>query len=244
MKENFQHSTAQHLCIMGAQQADYDSSFDSWLSSRLEGLSLDGDVYAGYVRGILEEDDAEDLAQQCVGVVDLLSGSTEDDLTEFTSELQVEWTRRQASKAEAQAAAKLRSDAELEARREREKLELEEAERQRAARASAGQNRSKEDRLERERLLNSYGFVEDVLDEDGNPIEQTEGPTADDLIGGELGQNINKAQVLEIGQRQRAEAKAAHAAKVLKDKQDLEKDRKRKEDAKKRSVKQERRPRS
>uniref|UniRef100_A0A8C5S5N1 Coiled-coil domain-containing protein 43 n=1 Tax=Laticauda laticaudata TaxID=8630 RepID=A0A8C5S5N1_LATLA len=70
-------------------------AFEPWLESRLEALGLDGDVYGGYIRGILRE--AECDAERLEGLTGALAAgeSDEDVLQEVCKEIIKKWSEAQ-----------------------------------------------------------------------------------------------------------------------------------------------------
>ncbi|XP_015268564.1 PREDICTED: coiled-coil domain-containing protein 43 [Gekko japonicus] len=69
--------------------------FDPWLEGRLEALGLDGDVYGGYVRGLLRE--AESDAERLEGLEAALAAGEldEDVLQQVCSEIVKRWSETQ-----------------------------------------------------------------------------------------------------------------------------------------------------
>ncbi|XP_026539447.1 coiled-coil domain-containing protein 43 isoform X2 [Notechis scutatus] len=70
-------------------------AFEPWLESRLEALGLDGDVYGGYIRGVLRE--AECDAERLEGLAGALAAgeSDEDVLQEVCKEIIKKWSEAQ-----------------------------------------------------------------------------------------------------------------------------------------------------
>uniref|UniRef100_A0A8C7E1A2 Coiled-coil domain-containing protein 43 n=1 Tax=Naja naja TaxID=35670 RepID=A0A8C7E1A2_NAJNA len=66
-------------------------AFEPWLESRLEALGLDGDVYGGYIRGVLRE--AECDAERLEGLAGALAD--EDVLQEVCKEIIKKWSEAQ-----------------------------------------------------------------------------------------------------------------------------------------------------
>ena len=66
---------------------------DEWLIGELEKLSLDAEVYCEYVRGMMEADDSEPLAERAEGVAGMLSAATDVDLAPFQAALVAEYQR-------------------------------------------------------------------------------------------------------------------------------------------------------
>ncbi|XP_063156591.1 coiled-coil domain-containing protein 43 [Candoia aspera] len=70
-------------------------AFEPWLEGRLEALGLDGDVYGGYIRGVLRE--AECDAERLEGLAGALAAGEpdEDVLQEVCKEIVEKWSEAQ-----------------------------------------------------------------------------------------------------------------------------------------------------
>ncbi len=227
------------------------AAFD--LTAELTKLSLDTDVYEGYVTGIMDDEDAGSLEERVEAVLEILRGATEglQDLTSFAATLTTQW---QASKdAEAAQAASLKdAGKEEEVRRYQERLEQDKkaAQEEEVRQAEELRARNRGDRAaarDREALLNKYSFdAGNMVDEEGNLVatagggkKGAGGNEADEVLGSLLGSNSNKAQVEAAARAVRDKAKAEHAKKVIREKELLLKDKMKKEAEKRRTQKKE-----
>ncbi|XP_066485213.1 coiled-coil domain-containing protein 43 [Tiliqua scincoides] len=70
-------------------------AFEPWLEGRLEALGLDGDVYGGYVRGLLRE--AESDAERLEGLTEALAAGEQDEdvLQDVCKEIVERWSEAQ-----------------------------------------------------------------------------------------------------------------------------------------------------
>ncbi|KAJ7313470.1 hypothetical protein JRQ81_004869 [Phrynocephalus forsythii] len=70
-------------------------AFEPWLEGRLEALGLDGDVYGGYIRGVLREAECE--AERLEGLAGALAAGEpdEDALQEVCREIVEKWSEAQ-----------------------------------------------------------------------------------------------------------------------------------------------------
>ncbi|XP_053217668.1 coiled-coil domain-containing protein 43 isoform X2 [Podarcis raffonei] len=70
-------------------------AFEPWLEGRLAALGLDGDVYGGYIRGVLRE--AECDAERLEGLVGALAAGEQDEdvLQEVCREIIERWSKAQ-----------------------------------------------------------------------------------------------------------------------------------------------------
>ncbi|KAF0715317.1 hypothetical protein AaE_011356 [Aphanomyces astaci] len=212
------------------------STFDTWLATRLEELSVDSEVYGEYVKGIVADTETE-LEERCSTAVDILRAVLGDDaaLDTMAGELQAKWTEHEIEVVELKAQ-------ELEKAKARhlvekmEELKLVELNKQAEAdKAQARSHMSKEELQQREKILRDYGAVGDSeFDEDGNVIfkgsQQTEELSA---------VNTNRGQGKVAQQELRDKMKKEHDAKVKREKELLEADRLRKDKAQKRTQKRE-----
>lgn len=204
------------------------ATFD--LEAQLERLSLDSDVYKGYIEGIMDDEDGGKLEERVESVLAFLESATEEDLGGFGAELKKQYEVRHAAEA-ARAASVIDADKAEERRRYEERLEQD----KRAAQAE--QERQAANLIERtqgdkatargrEALLNKYAFGDDVVDEDGNPVGKAssgkdgsnEKGEADVLLGALLGENSNKKQVEAAARALREKSKAEHEKKVIREK--------------------------
>lgn len=214
--------------IMSSTDLRDAATFD--LEAQLERLSLDSDVYKGYIEGIMDDEDGGDLEERVDSVLAFLGSATEEDLGGFGTELKKQYEVRHAAEA-ARAASVIDADKAEERRRYEERLEQD----KRAAQAE--QERQAADLIERtqgdratargrEALLNKYAFGDDVVDEDGNPVGKPSNGKdgsnskgeADVVLGALLGENSNKKQVEAAARALREKSKAEHEKKVIREK--------------------------
>mmetsp|Transcript_24361 Transcript_24361/g.54932 ORF Transcript_24361/g.54932 Transcript_24361/m.54932 type:complete len:238 (+) Transcript_24361:132-845(+) len=218
-----------------------EDDWEDWLSSSLTGLGLDTEVYKDYVEGILAEED-EPLDDRVESVAGVLGGALEnpDDadgeaFTAFTGGLPERWQRKAEAAAgsgerEAKAAVE-QAAAEAKARAAKDLRLAREAE---AARAEA-LGKKKERTAEQQRLIDTFGYTADRYDEDGIPVEDSDGEDGEDAgIEGAPGGNAAAAAQYRAAQRSKLTAsKAAHANEVVKGKlhkADVEKKKKEKQE--------------
>ena len=231
-----------------------DDSFD--LAAELSSLSLDTDVYAGYVTGIMDDEDTGSLEERVEAVLELLgsaivgSNATEEDLEGLATKLRTQWQASKDAEA-AQAASIADAGKEEEVRRYQERLAQDkkaaQEEQDRQAEELRARNRGARGAArDREALLNKYSFdADNLVDEEGNLVatagggKKGAGGDADEALGNLLGANSNKAQVEAAARALRDKAKAEHAKKVLREKELLEKDKIKKEAEKRRTQKKE-----
>ncbi|KAF0686564.1 Aste57867_21658 [Aphanomyces stellatus] len=211
------------------------TSFETWLCSRLEELSIDSEVYGEYVSGIIADPDS-DLADRCATAVDVLRAVAGDEaaLDTMAGELEQKWIEQEKEleqkKIQELEASKLRLLAEKE-----EELKLVEINKQKEAeKAQARLHMSKEELAQRDKILREYGSVGDSeMDEDGNVIVRAQ--KTEDL--GAVNTNRTQGKVAE--QAMREKMKKEHDAKVKREKELLEADRLRKDKSAKRTQKRE-----
>jgi hypothetical protein len=218
---------------------------DFELAAELAALSLDAEVYTAYVEGIMDEEDTP-LDERVESVLGILGSATDEQekLAAFGEGLGRYWEQIKKEEAAAKAAGPS-AEKQKEVRAFQARLEAEKAaaEAELKRQAEELQQRCTQDRTEarsREALLAKYGVETDAVDEEGNFVGGSSGGGDADLaLGAMLGANANKAQVQEAAQRQREQAKAAHAQKVLRDKMALVKQKQEAEKKKERTQKRE-----
>jgi len=204
------------------------ATFD--LEAQLEHLSLDSDVYKGYIEGIMDDEDGGDIEERVESVLTFLGGATEEDLGVFGTELKKQYEIRHAAEA-ARAASVVDAGKAEERRRYEERLEEDKKAAQAEQERQAAEliERTQGDRATargREALLNKYAFGDDVVDEDGNPVGKPCGGKdggegageADVVLGALLGENSNKKQVEAAARALREKSKAEHEKKVVREK--------------------------
>lgn len=212
------------------------AAFD--LTAHLERLSLDTDVYKGYIEGIMEDEDAGSLEERVEAVLGFLGSATEEDLSGFGEDLKRDWEGKKEAAA-AKAGGSLSADREEEMQRYREKMEAEKKAAADEGERQAAELKAKIGNRDRDALLNKYAFGEDAVDEDGNVVAGKVGPSSDLELGAVFGANANKAQVLEAAKAAREKAKNEHIKKVTREKELLLKDKIKKEAEKRRTQKRE-----
>ena len=137
-----------------ADDGAVDMDMDTWLAATFEKLGLEGEVYAGYVEGIMA-DDSEPLEDRAASVMEILSGAAEGEVDPgLAGELVERWNQK-AQVVDQEAAA---SAAAKEAAAEQRKRDLELAaqeEEARQARALRNNELSREERQRREQLMST-----------------------------------------------------------------------------------------
>ena len=147
---------------------DDAAAFD--LEAQLERLSLDSDVYKGYIEGIMDDEDGGAVEERVASVLSFLGSATEEDLGGFGTELKKQYEIRHAAEA-ARAASLVDAGKAEERRRYEERLEEDKKAAQAEQERQAAEliERTQGDRATargREALLNKYAFGDDVVDED------------------------------------------------------------------------------
>lgn len=204
------------------------SSFD--LERELARLSLDTNVYRGYIEGMMDDEDTGDLEERVEAVLAFLGGATDEDLSGFAIDLKTHHQLKHAAEA-ARETSLIDADKAKERRRYEERLEQDKkaAKTEQDRQAAELKSRTEGDRATmrgREAILNKYAFGDDVVDEDGNPVGKPRGGKddksgageADVVLGALLGANSNKAQVEAAAKAMREKSKAEHEKKVLREK--------------------------
>ncbi|OQS03883.1 hypothetical protein THRCLA_03834 [Thraustotheca clavata] len=205
-------------------------SFDDWLCKRLDELAIDGEVYGEYVHGIVSDADV-DLDERCTTAVDILRAVVEDDscLNGMAEEIKRKWTEEQENIAKKQAQSLEEEKARLELQKQKELQLVHENELKEAEKAQARQHMTRDELLQREKILNEYGASDSsYMDEDGNVILRESKKSAEE--SGPV--NTNKSQAQQHQQNLRDKMKKEHDHKVKREKELLEADRLRKEKAK------------
>ena len=138
-----------------AALADDALSMDEWLAATFEKLGLEGEVYAGYVEGIMA-DESEPLEDRAASVMEILGGAAEGEVDPgLASELVERWTQKTQAVNEEEAAGAAAREAAAAAQRQKD-LELAAAEEEaRHARALKNNELSREERLRREKLMST-----------------------------------------------------------------------------------------
>ncbi|OQR99965.1 hypothetical protein ACHHYP_03778 [Achlya hypogyna] len=214
-------------------------TFDDWLCKRLNDLAIDGEVYGEYVRGIVADQDS-DLDERCGMAVDVLRAVVEDDtvLDGLADQLKAKWLEQEDAAAKQVAASLELEKLRIEEKKQAELKLVEENERKEAEKALARQNMTREEILQREKILNEYGAADSsFMDEDGNVIIREAKARGVSEDSGPV--NTNKSQAQAHQQNLRDKMKKEHEQKVKRDKELLEADRLRKEKAKRRTQKRE-----
>ncbi|CAM9223188.1 unnamed protein product [Discosporangium mesarthrocarpum] len=179
-------------------------------------------------------DEGDPLEERVDAAYAILSGAAEEDLGDLKSELQVQWESHLRKEEAAEVAVKAAKLEEFERSKEEERRQVAEAEELRRKKAAEKTQRSAEEQKERERLLDEYGYSEDPVDEEGNPIDQDDAEGAAGAQGGDDDLDVpgNRERVMEAMQAKREAQKKAHHDKVVQDKLALERDKMRKDMAK------------
>ena len=128
---------------------------DTWLAATFEKLGLEGEVYAGYVEGIMA-DESEPLEDRAASVMEILEGAAEGEVDPgLASELVERWNQKtQAVDEEAAASAAAKEAAAAEQRKKDLELAAQEEE-ARQARAMRNNDLSREERQRREQLMST-----------------------------------------------------------------------------------------
>ena len=134
---------------------DMDMDMDTWLAATFEKLGLEGEVYAGYVEGIMA-DDSEPLEDRAASVMEILSGAAEGEVDPgLAGELVERWNQKaQVVDQEAAASAAAKEAAAAEQRKRDLELAAQEEE-ARQARALRNNELSREERQRREQLMST-----------------------------------------------------------------------------------------
>ncbi|KAG9405889.1 hypothetical protein AC1031_003805 [Aphanomyces cochlioides] len=212
------------------------TSFEAWLCSRLNELSIDSEVYGEYVTGIVADKET-DLEERCSTAVDVLRAVVEDEtsLDTLAGEIRAQWIAQEQELEKLKIQELQEEKVRLQAEKEEELKLVELNQQKEAEKAQARLHMSKEEILQREKLLREYGAVGDSeFDEDGNVIFKGQKPTEDVAVV-----NTNRTQGKIAQHEMREKMKKEHEAKVKREKELLEADRLRKDKAKKRTQKRE-----
>uniref|UniRef100_A0A8D0BUP2 Coiled-coil domain-containing protein 43 n=1 Tax=Salvator merianae TaxID=96440 RepID=A0A8D0BUP2_SALMN len=210
-------------------------AFEPWLEGRLAALGLDGDVYGGYIRGVLRE--AECDAERLEGLAGALAAGEpdEDVLQDVCREIIERWSEAQ--------------NAETNEKKEDEVQAIANIIEKQAQIVVKPKEVSKEETLQKAALLAQYA---EVTDEEEYPLSHTEADVQDDAgaaavtISSEksLFRNTNMEDVWNARRLEREHLRDESQRKKEQDKLQREKDKlakqERKEKEKKRTQKGER----
>eukprot|EP01113_Clastostelium_recurvatum_P026878 TRINITY_DN322_c1_g1_i2.p3 TRINITY_DN322_c1_g1~~TRINITY_DN322_c1_g1_i2.p3 ORF type:complete len:225 (+),score=70.05 TRINITY_DN322_c1_g1_i2:1334-2008(+) len=205
-------------------------------------------IYAGYVDGILSDQDADDEEKR-ESLQETLSAVTEKPLEDFIDKLIITWKENRKvaeDKQRAASASQLATSlASLSVVDERQDKEVDTTSLSPSSSSSSSSSLTREEKKQRDALLSRYSYEEHGTDENGDIVlkdteqlqqqgKKKEGPS---LGSG----NDNKQKVADADAAAREKAKHEHAKKVQHEKELLEKDKQRKEKEKKRTEKKEKR---
>jgi len=186
--------------------------FDTWLSEKLNSLSIDEEVYSDYLKSVLDEEDAE---TQQESLTEILSGVIEVGATEVADEIIQAWRKQDANAEPAAEEAPLELNANLKA--------LIEQQGQQENTKTIHKKKDGDEYL-RQKLLAQYGEVSDEEDEDDGSSDEESAPS--EFV------NVNAQAVAEKGAAEREKAKKAAAEKKILDKANLQKDKAKKDERK------------
>ncbi|XP_015686949.1 coiled-coil domain-containing protein 43 isoform X1 [Protobothrops mucrosquamatus] len=201
-------------------------AFEPWLESRLEALGLDGDVYCGYIRGVLRE--AECDAERLEGLAGALAAGEQDEdvLQEVCKEIIEKWSEAQ--------------DVEISEKKEDEIQAITNIIEKQAQIVVKPKEVLKEDTLQKAALLAQYAEVTD--DEDEVNVHEDLGAAAMPIASNKsLFKNTNLEDVMNARKLEREHLRDESQRKKERDKFQREKDKltkqERKEKEKKRTQK-------
>jgi len=215
-----------------------ETDFQEWLGEALIKLHLEDDTLVGYVESILHEDTYLPHEKTCA-VLEFLSASTEEDLTEFGETLTTRWNAVEAAKrARIEEERKRKQEAE---RQKAMQVQQQHQQKERDAKQRASALRmSKEERQKRRELLERYGYQIETTDENGD-IVLTENARDEQDAPLAVETNENAKRVAQEAQAQREKAKEKHLQQVVRDKEALLKQQQEKEKRKRKTEKREKR---
>jgi len=223
-----------------------EEDFESWLALKLEACGLDTEIYSEYVTGLLA-DQAEEMEARTESVLEILSGALDEgvELGEtFATDLASRWEAKVCQQSKSAASDAAEKEREHQERQQRDLALAAEHEEQKKRQLAKQNEMTREERLERNRILDQYGFSSDTVDEDGNIIASASGSGSaaqEDMTG--VAQNLNRTRVKEAEQAKRVAARASHVKEQERIKAQQAKEKLKKEKEKQRTQKKERRPR-
>ncbi|XP_032685374.1 coiled-coil domain-containing protein 43 [Odontomachus brunneus] len=190
------------------------SSFDAWLSEKLQALNTDESVFGTYIKGILEGDESED--EKTEALESILAGITEDNISKHVAEILSAWAEWLPSE-DVAAATVPTEDVDVRLARMLESQSLP---------TTTQRSYTEEERRIREAILAQYSQMSDE--------ENSEGDGEEDGGGGDCGieKNLNAATIIQQEREKREKAKLESQKKKEKDKEDREKQKQLKEEKK------------
>ncbi|KAK2583987.1 hypothetical protein KPH14_006447 [Odynerus spinipes] len=190
------------------------SSFDSWLSKKLQALNTDEGVFGSYIKGILEGDETED--EKTEALESILAGITEDNIGKHVTEILSAWAEWSPTE-EANNPSAPTEDVDVRLARMLESQSLP---------TTTQRSYTEEERRIREAILAQYSQMSDEGDSEGDGEE--DGASADCGIE----KNLNAATIAQQERERREKAKLESQKKKEKDKEDREKQKQLKEEKK------------
>jgi len=189
--------------------------FDTWLTGKLTSLSLDEEVYADYLKSVLEEtEDKEELKES---LSDILSGVLESNVPEVTDEIIKAWESQNAVENTVTVTA-------VPAQQHDDNIKALIGEQSRQEQLKFANKKSKNvDHELKSKLIAQYGEVSDG--------EETDESSDDEKPPSEF-VNVNAQAVIEKTQQEREKAKKEYEEKKQQDKVNLAKDKLKKEERK------------
>ncbi|XP_018313379.1 coiled-coil domain-containing protein 43 [Mycetomoellerius zeteki] len=191
------------------------SSFDAWLSKKLQALNTDEGVFGTYIKGILEGDETED--EKTEALESILAGITEDNISKHVAEILSAWAEWLPTEEVAAAPAPTEDvDVRLAKMLESQSLPT-----------TTQRSYTEEERRIREAILAQYSQMSDEDNSEGDGEEDGAG-------GGDCGieKNLNAATIVQQEREKREKAKLESQKKKEKDKEDREKQKQLKEEKK------------
>ena len=191
------------------------SSFDSWLSKKLQALNTDESVFGSYIKGILEGDETED--EKTEALESILAGITDDNISKHVTEILTAWSDWLPVK-EVAALKEPVEDVDVRLARMLESQSLP---------TTTQKSYTEEERRIREAILAQYSQMPDEENSEGDGEEEG-------ASGGDCGieKNTNAAAIVLQEKEKRERAKLDSQKKKEKDKEDREKQKQLKEEKK------------
>jgi hypothetical protein len=175
-----------------SNKAEKKKGMEAWVRQRVQALALDEDVYVEYVKGILEDEDME-LDERVESAISILSSACEGEIEEalqtklldeqiFLKEVDAVLNQEQKEIQKLEDLKRIEQEMKELEIREKEKKEAEEAMEKEKEKALARSNMSREELMQREKIISAYGFSAlSEFDEDGNLIKVTDTVRFDSL---------------------------------------------------------------
>ncbi|XP_063974467.1 coiled-coil domain-containing protein 43 [Diachasmimorpha longicaudata] len=196
--------------------ADTSDTFSSWLTDKLKSLNTDEIVYGNYIRAILDGNETEDEKSEALEGV--ISGITEDNISEHVASILVAYTKLFPKEKEAEASEPA-EDVDVRLARMMESQSLP---------TTTQRSYTAEELRIREAILSQYSQMSDGEEEEGDGDE--DGVASKPECG--IERNTNAANILQQQREMREKAKLDSQKKKEKDKEDREKQKQMKEEKK------------